>query len=836
MENIGLAQWALSKLPEDTQLAPPIQPYPEKSAEGFVNLNLSPTYASNVEGFDAFRELVQNWIDQARALAGDAKLICKREEEETQSGNICAHYLVVESASGAYVCVGYIAERALPDRRIVDITNFNSAISQDALILGHSEKASGLPAAGCYGEGMKVEINRMISSKKAVSCYTNGQRWTFGYINNAGGKVNTLQVLIENGQWAYWSHLTFEITCPPPESDDWLITSNQFLFLEPTGLPDNTIFASNGETVEVLISPHTKGKIFAKGIFVKNEPELHNFGLNFIGGASTHASFGFGRDRNTIYTRALVTNLPSVITKQRREGNSKLADAILVEIYKELETEKNTVLQSLVGTAKDISSISDGLVSVFNAFTISLECQRPIPTKIGWSDSSEEGQMFTFLGLTPIPVSSNLFSVLERSSSFPTLEKRWKELEADILQCPEWQPSSEEDVAIMDTLIHSALDWYGSEIERRDLLFKVFPDGNVSSAVVPLKQGNQCFYAIDTTLLQKTEETHIWLSKRGEGCLSGTSGLCNNACLLRRFTDELLLAIERNKPGIKRKLERKRINSLLASRMDKMPSHAVPHAAIETEAQRRRQNKEGQMRRQGGEAQPGVRGEEQPSIFDSPNTSMGESTYNTSQDSVPEPAFTPRKRMADELKVKTNSIRSEPPPTVDGRIRSDSPSGAEISAPECNGSRHYLQRAEDSKEHGMSIYLPADKSTQELKCRYTNSRRNAALALCSCISFLMSKVFDFDIQPPSSSISVFWEEANVVAFNSGGSLFFNAFHMDTSKSDLTIGVAHFWYVTICHELAHNKHPGHGLPHEQAEELLLREHAIKFFSATRHLQV
>jgi hypothetical protein len=52
---------------------------------------------------------------------------------------------------------------------------------------------------------------------------------------------------------------------------------------------------------------------------------------------------------------------------------------------------------------------------------------------------------------------------------------------------------------------------------------------------------------------------------------------------------------------------------------------------------------------------------------------------------------------------------------------------------------------------------------------------------------------------------VFWDPAaNMIAFNKGGQLWFNAAAgPDSAGADVGSGRARFWFLTVCHELAHN---------------------------------
>ena len=88
----------------------------------------------------------------------------------------------------------------------------------------------------------------------------------------------------------------------------------------------------------------------------------------------------------------------------------------------------------------------------------------------------------------------------------------------------------------------------------------------------------------------------------------------------------------------------------------------------------------------------------------------------------------------------------------------------------------------------------------------------------------------FGMLNPADCVRVFWEDAERIAFNRGGILFFNARYAEVlghmGKDDFWT----YWFVTFCHELAHNYSPGHDKSHEQAEETLIASHMRKLLKA------
>jgi hypothetical protein len=71
---------------------------------------------------------------------------------------------------------------------------------------------------------------------------------------------------------------------------------------------------------------------------------------------------------------------------------------------------------------------------------------------------------------------------------------------------------------------------------------------------------------------------------------------------------------------------------------------------------------------------------------------------------------------------------------------------------------------------------------------------------------------------PRNSLHIFYEEnSNTIAFNSNRSLFFNYkyfenLHLPDAQQGKTADAMAYWWVTTCHELAHNLVSDHSAAH------------------------
>jgi hypothetical protein len=81
-------------------------------------------------------------------------------------------------------------------------------------------------------------------------------------------------------------------------------------------------------------------------------------------------------------------------------------------------------------------------------------------------------------------------------------------------------------------------------------------------------------------------------------------------------------------------------------------------------------------------------------------------------------------------------------------------------------------------------------------------------------------------------VNIYWEESVVFGFNCKELLYFNAYHFSQNLlpgSDEYLAHCSFWYLTFCHELAHNLELQHGARHTHLMTKIAEEYMPKFVS-------
>jgi hypothetical protein len=173
----------------------------------------------------------------------------------------------------------------------VRFTNFDTTFSDDILRFGHSTKRAEIEMAGHFGEGGKVEINRLCASSATVIYRTGQQEWIFGYNSTHELGVRFLYLAGAN------AFSQVEVRNVPHSV---LPTEDQYLFLTPAHDVVRLSVPSDLDGFSILLSPKHIGRCYVRGIPVPVPTGLlDRFGVDYTGHRKP-AELGMGRDRASI--------------------------------------------------------------------------------------------------------------------------------------------------------------------------------------------------------------------------------------------------------------------------------------------------------------------------------------------------------------------------------------------------------------------------------------------------------------------------------------------------------------------------------------------------------
>lgn len=101
-------------------------------------------------------------------------------------------------------------------------------------------------------------------------------------------------------------------------------------------------------------------------------------------------------------------------------------------------------------------------------------------------------------------------------------------------------------------------------------------------------------------------------------------------------------------------------------------------------------------------------------------------------------------------------------------------------------------------------------------------REDALQKFCALLG-LIARIFGV---PRTGAVHIFEEDGSTIAFNRGGTLFFNLLYFAAKHHDRENQFGNalsYWYTVFAHEVAHNASSGHGKQHGDAMELLIMAH-------------
>jgi hypothetical protein len=157
------------------------------------------------------------------------------------------------------------------DTNTLVIENDGCVIPHEALLFGHTSKLTRRDLAGKFGEGIKLAMVVLARSGYDVKIRSGSEVWVPKIERSDKFNADVLCVHIEKGRA---SKDRVQIEVGSITADEWDTMREQFLFLSE--LKGSHVETSQGT---LLLDGRYQGKMFVKGIFVQNNPQL-NYGYN----------------------------------------------------------------------------------------------------------------------------------------------------------------------------------------------------------------------------------------------------------------------------------------------------------------------------------------------------------------------------------------------------------------------------------------------------------------------------------------------------------------------------------------------------------------------------
>jgi hypothetical protein len=153
------------------------------------------------------------------------------------------------------------------DTNTLVIENEGTTLPHEALLMGHTSKAGRTDTIGHFGEGLKLGVLALVRFGLPVKIRSGSEVWV-PFIDKSE-KFNA-DVLVFDVQKGRKDDNRVQVEVGGIDSETWEKISSRFLFL--TKLRDNLfVSVTSGK---LLTDPKFSGKLYVKGIFVGERPEL----------------------------------------------------------------------------------------------------------------------------------------------------------------------------------------------------------------------------------------------------------------------------------------------------------------------------------------------------------------------------------------------------------------------------------------------------------------------------------------------------------------------------------------------------------------------------------
>lgn len=188
----------------------------------------------------------KNYCRDWDAWQGLRELVSNGRDEEIENG----HMLTV-----TYV------------NKILRIENEGAKLTRDALLLGSSSKMDRTDTIGKFGEGLAIGIMALVRGGRGVKIRTGSEVWNALIERSDRYDADVLKFDCKGGNDDK-KRVRVEVT--NVTEDDWKGLRERFLFLVKWK-KDERIQTERGD---LLLSDRFRGKVFVRGVYVQDNPEL----------------------------------------------------------------------------------------------------------------------------------------------------------------------------------------------------------------------------------------------------------------------------------------------------------------------------------------------------------------------------------------------------------------------------------------------------------------------------------------------------------------------------------------------------------------------------------
>eukprot|EP00834_Sanchytrium_tribonematis_P008410 NODE_976_length_2812_cov_0.620715.p1 type:complete len:828 gc:universal NODE_976_length_2812_cov_0.620715:2639-156(-) len=745
-------------------------------SEIIYDLNIERRYGNHFKS--GTREIIENWWDRCLEVSQTNQVLINQLQYKGSR-----LYIAMSSPS---VVVGFISRFQTNFLGI----NYGTGIDPKCLRMGSTSKEKNSNAAGIFGEGFKVEVNRLLASGCEVIYRSGNTEWNFIHDIDVFKMKSIKQATEVPNLCVAVSNIA--------EDTIFSLNENHYLFLQildhdfifKTDTSENRVFSG----CELLCSPNHISKIYVHGIFVKEDTRNYpTFGINYKGSKGSFKALGISRDRDNILGQYLAKEIPYIWTQNK---SHKQEAALVSLIYDTIDKYPNSALADEYRYSFKISAIHLGFFERLLAEFFRRHPKLYIPVK-----DSKQNEEILFLNFEPIKVSENMLNVLNQSRDCPTLEKAYEIRDEHFVNHPCVTFNADELKLTLEIGVELT-SLFSPEVSDNLIKWKNIREafGNSQRLLYYSKNHNQ--WIIDTGLLDINRVHGILMYEDSKFSCAGTNCVCVKQLVVNAFLDELV-----KRTGSPRS---KYQNRIVRYYME-LTSKGITTEASERKGERYRSASQLSEATKYQEASPPLHSDSKSRDSDN---SLHKKVIDIMNDYVP---IDKNENLRHVTKTTNISIQSA---LADCQKSSNANQEPHIRIPKKEltneGKLNLFKSALDEWNCsnsevnmevkivlGLKLYMPYPAGKEEID----KKMRLLVLLNSAIIKIIFIEVFKIT----NPSYYLFYDEkSDKIAFNMNNQLWFNLSTQFDQQNNLDIYIRQ-WFLVICHEHAHYFELGHKNP-------------------------
>jgi hypothetical protein len=240
--------------------------------------------------------------------------------------------------------------------KVLTITNKDTTVPVDALLMGSSRSRENDDCIGQFGEGLPMSLLVLARKGVQVVIYNGDEKWTPEMVKSVtfGGA----EVLSIKRRQMIKPRTDFVVEVHDMEAEEVEEMERQFLLLDRRFDPEMTVSGSYFSKTRVLLQDEYKGRIYNKGVFVTQRQDL-SFGYDI--------SAKLNRDRSIIDDYDLRSEIGHVLSDALTYEPEKFVEIVFPAIFETDGLETGSEYGSLSWSDKFADLVAERWVQTYGS-------------------------------------------------------------------------------------------------------------------------------------------------------------------------------------------------------------------------------------------------------------------------------------------------------------------------------------------------------------------------------------------------------------------------------------------------------------------------------------